>query len=142
MLRGDHRLAVIGAAAAVCVGAGSIAGVDAVGHIDAFYRAAPGPRYASLPSPSQPVEDTGWATYPVAAAPPLRYANGDFEAPVHYAADLGDAWRDEPPVRVHRASAPLAVEGPLPPPDDAQVDAPRDDPVDDWVDPPVEAAPD
>ena len=126
-------------AALVIVGAstGALAGLEAGQTIDSFYTSERESRYHAEPA----TPATRWQeprTYPLAPVPGTiwgqeigRDERAFFDTGPALDTAPADDWREEPPVRVHRAS--VKIEEPAPVPTDA---AEPDDPVDGWVDPP------
>ena len=129
----------IAALAIVGASTGALAGLEAGQTIDSFYTARPEPRYRAEPA----TPATMWQeprTYPVAPPPGTiwgqevgRDERAFFDAGPALDTAPADDWREERPVRVHRASVKVEEPAPAPTPSDA---AEPDDPVDGWVEPP------
>lgn len=129
---------IAGAAVLTCTAIGTAVGVDAAGQVNPSYRTASSIRWR--PTPIVTTQAPEWDRFetPIAAAPP--------PAGTLWGQEIGRdeqaffeperVWRDEPPVRVHRATVTAPAEAPLIEPTLNE----KADPVDGLVDAPAEAS--
>jgi hypothetical protein len=134
-MTGKHLM--IASIAAVALSAGALAGLDAGRNINSFYTAMREPAYRPIEPALQPA--SSWATEnrTFAASPPPGTIWGQEvgrDERAFFDPSTSEVWREEPPVRVHRATV-REVELPEP----ALVEpAPSEEPVDGWVDAPAD----